>query len=168
MALDNSNTGGVVGVGTAAANATAALEVTTGFEVSIPLAQLGLSGANLTSGTIRFVAFIESVDGSQLSNQALGGFPIGTATFPNAKIVDFSAMAGNQFVVVPYQVATCNLVQGASTTASGSFAVTQTGSTFTVQGAVSGIPSGEHGVHIHLYGATANNCTAAGNIINFC
>ena len=38
----------------------------------------------------------------------------------------------------------------------------QTGPTFTVQGAVSGISAGDHGIHIHVYGNTASNCTAAG------
>lgn len=88
IALNNSNVAGVTG-GTAAASGAGVL---TGAEFSIPLNLLG----NPT-GPIRIAAFVTG--GNYVSNQVIGGLPVGTDNLGNTPI-DFSGIAGNQFATV--------------------------------------------------------------------
>jgi hypothetical protein len=67
VGFDNSNTAGITG-GTAAADAGAALLVTTGIEIAIPLSSIGNP-----SGDIKVSAFINGANHDFVSNQFLGG-----------------------------------------------------------------------------------------------
>jgi hypothetical protein len=67
VAFDNSNTAGVSG-GTGLADQAAAVAVTTGIEIAIPLSALG----NPT-GDIKVTAFINGANHDYVSNQFLGG-----------------------------------------------------------------------------------------------
>jgi hypothetical protein len=91
IAIDNSNTGGVsLGCG----GATGA-GVTTGFECAIPLAAIG----NPT-GPIKVCALYQHYE-LGLSNQVLGPLPAGTCDMSTPSAVNFAAVAGNQYFVVP-------------------------------------------------------------------
>jgi hypothetical protein len=68
VAFDRSNVGGVLG-GTAAANQAAAIAVTTGIELGIPLSALG----NPNPQDIKVSAMINGSNHDYLSNQFLGG-----------------------------------------------------------------------------------------------
>lgn len=72
VAFNNSNAGGILG-GTGAANPAAALAVTTGIELAIPLSAIGNP-----IGDIRVSAMINGSNHDFLSNQFLGGLPAGT------------------------------------------------------------------------------------------
>ena len=74
FALNNTNTAGVGG-GSGAADPVAAAAVTTGFEFSIDLADLGNP---LVGSEILISAMINNGDHNYLSNQVLGGLPGGT------------------------------------------------------------------------------------------
>jgi len=92
--FNNLNAAGVNGVTGTAANQTAAAAVTTGLEISIPLADLG----NPT-GPVDVLADINGGGDTYLSNQLLPGLPVssgnlGTSTF------NFGSTPG-QFFVVP-------------------------------------------------------------------
>jgi predicted outer membrane repeat protein len=93
IGVDNSNTGGVTAV-----NGTGH-GVTTGIEFSIPLALIG----NPT-GPVKVCAFITNPGRTDVSNQVLGGLETGTANLGAPSAVDFSALPGNQFFPVTYQV----------------------------------------------------------------
>lgn len=106
FAMNNNNSGGVGG-GTGAADQAAAAAVTTGFEFSVALSDIGYTG-----GDIHIAAMINNGDHNYLSNQILGGLPAGTGNLGgngsggfigNLSQVDFNNFAGNQFftVVVP-------------------------------------------------------------------
>lgn len=95
VSIDDSNTAGVTG-GTAAANTAAATAVSTGIEYMIPLTALGTTAGG---GDIKIMAFINGGGHDYISNQILAGAPAGTATFAVA-VVDFTTVAGNQFVTV--------------------------------------------------------------------
>lgn len=104
--FDNSNTAGVAG-GTGAADTAAAAAVTTGFEFSIALADLGLD-ANIDN-TIRVAAAIGNGDNNFFSNQFLGGLPADTPNLGgdnngnftgDSSGVDLNAFAGNQFMTI--------------------------------------------------------------------
>ncbi|MCO5297266.1 MAG: PEP-CTERM sorting domain-containing protein [Fimbriimonadaceae bacterium] len=102
FAINDNNAGGVIG-GTEAADAGAALAVTTGMEFSISLADLG----NPTPGsTIRIAAMINNGDHNYLSNQILGGLAApqgnlggdGAGGFTGSLSgVNFNQFAGNQY-----------------------------------------------------------------------
>jgi hypothetical protein len=106
--FDNSNVAGIAG-GTGAANQTAALAVTTGIELGIPLAAIG----NPAIGSqIRISAMINGSSHNYLSNQILGGLPPpqgnlggdGMGTFTGGLSgINFNNFSGNQYftVVVP-------------------------------------------------------------------
>jgi hypothetical protein len=69
VAFDNSNVAGVLG-GTNAANAAAAMAVTTGIELSIPLTAIGSPAGG---EVIKICAMINGSNHDYLSNQFLGG-----------------------------------------------------------------------------------------------
>jgi hypothetical protein len=68
FAIDDNNAAGVVG-GTGAANAAAALAVSTGMEFSVALSDIGNPGPG---STIKIAAMINNGDHNYLSNQILG------------------------------------------------------------------------------------------------
>ena len=70
VAFDNSNVAGIAG-GTGGANQAAALAVTTGLELAIPLSAIG----NPNPQDILISAHVNGSNHDYLSNQSLGGFP---------------------------------------------------------------------------------------------
>jgi len=103
VAYDNSNVAGVLG-GTGAANAAAALAVTTGIEFSIALSDIG----NPTN--LKISAMVNGSNHDFLSNQVLGGLQPpqgnlggdGNGNFTGTLSgVNFNNFAGDQFFSVP-------------------------------------------------------------------
>jgi hypothetical protein len=108
FAHNNNNSAGVTG-GTDAADQVAAAAVTTGFEFSVDLVDIGNPGAG---ETIRIAAMIGNGDHHYLSNQILGGLPApkgnlggdGNGGFTGTLSgVNFNNFAGEQYfsIVVP-------------------------------------------------------------------
>jgi len=109
FAINNTNSAGVMG-GTAAADAGAAEDVTTGIEFSVALVDIGNPGIG---DTIRIAAMYNNGDHNFLSNQVLGGLPApqgnlggdGAGNFTGSLSgIDFNSFAGDQFfsiTVVP-------------------------------------------------------------------
>ncbi len=95
-AYDGSNLAGIGGTAGAAADAVAALAVTTGLELRIALTDLGSP-----AGPIRVMLLQNSNDHTFLSNQALGGLPVGTGNLANPATIDFRTFEGDQFFTVP-------------------------------------------------------------------
>ncbi len=92
--INNSNIGGVP-FGTAAGSGDG---VFTGVEIAIPLSSIGVTS---TCGSIKVCAFINGFLHDFVSNQVLGSLPPGTANLGEPRNVNFSAIAGDQFVTVP-------------------------------------------------------------------
>jgi hypothetical protein len=93
-ALNNSNIAGVDGGPDGQASSGAG--VTTGLEFRIPLAAIDWDGTS----DIKVCAFINSGNHGSMSNQVLGGLPVGSANL-NTGRPNFAAIAGDQFFVVP-------------------------------------------------------------------
>ncbi len=91
-ALDNNNVLGVTG-----SSADGAASVTTGLELRINLAEAGWDGAS----PIKVGGFINSDGFGFVSNQVIGGLPANTDNLGEPTNIDFSAIAGQQYVVVP-------------------------------------------------------------------
>jgi len=98
--LNNSSTAGV----TAGTGLDSGAGVTTGVELAIPLLALGNP-----SGPIKISAFINTFQHDFVSNQLLGGIG-GGDNLGEARNVDFSAIAGDQFFIVIPEPATSTLV----------------------------------------------------------
>ena len=111
VALNNSNRAGVVG-GQDAANTANAAAVTTGVEVKIPLAALGI-GPSDPIPTIRIAGLIGNGDLGNASNQWIGGIAAYPTTndpdpmnprnqnpnaYPMPSDVDLSLIPGNQYI----------------------------------------------------------------------
>lgn len=103
-AMNNSNTAGIGGNTGVAANQADALAVTTGFEFSIDLADL-----NLDSTILRMAIMQGNGDHNYLSNQTLGGLPVGTGNLGGDGAggftgtlsgINFNNFAGNQFITI--------------------------------------------------------------------
>lgn len=115
IAYDNSNIAGVGGGSGAAANQADALAVQTGFEISIDLADLGYTG-----GDIRVSAFVNNGDHNYVSNQVLGGLPVGTGNlggdgaggFTGSAPIDWTTFAGDQYFIVPEPASLALLAMG--------------------------------------------------------
>lgn len=91
LGVDNSNLAGVpVGTGTGSGAG-----VTTGVEISIPLASIGSP-----AGDIDVVVFINGSNHDLLSNQTLGGLGGGSDNLGEPRNVDFSSIGGDQFFTV--------------------------------------------------------------------
>jgi hypothetical protein len=73
--------------------------VTTGIELKIPLSAIG----NPT-GDIRVSAFFNGSGHQFVSNQVLGGVAAGTDNLGEPRTLDFSSIAGNQYVTIPSAV----------------------------------------------------------------
>jgi hypothetical protein len=97
-AINNANTAGVL-AGTGPADQAAAAAVSTGVEVAIPLAALGLT--NSCTASIKICAFINGVWHDFVSNQVVGSVPPGTANLGDPRAVNFAAIPGEQCVAVP-------------------------------------------------------------------
>ena len=98
IAVNNSNVQGVVG----GIDLDDGSGVSTGVEISIPLARLiGYSG-----GEIKICTFINSNDHGYLSNQVIGGIG-GGDNLQDPRFVDFSAIPGDQFVIVTPDGGSC-------------------------------------------------------------
>ena len=102
--FNNTNTAGV-GSGTAAADMGAAMAVTTGIELAIPLSELGLS----VGDEVRLFAGYGNGDNNFWSNQFLPGLPSpggnlggdGNGNFNGTGAVDVSALGFVSYTVVP-------------------------------------------------------------------
>jgi glucose/arabinose dehydrogenase len=88
VTIDNSNTAGV----TAGTGESSGAGVTQGIELWIPLGALGSP-----TGTVRVAAFVNGSYGDFVSNQVLGGLPIGTPSLGDPRFVDFTAIPGLQY-----------------------------------------------------------------------
>jgi len=95
VTINNSNTGGVT---SSLADPTAAAAVSTGIELAIPFAAIGITG----TPTIKISAFINGSGHDFLSNQVLGGVG-GLGNLGEPRNVNFANIAGDQYftVVVP-------------------------------------------------------------------
>jgi len=93
VGLDNSNVGGVSDVATN--DVSDACNVTTGVELSIDLTELGWNG----SSPIKIAAMITNGGSDFVSNQVAGGLPTADQ-LGEPREIDFSMIAGNQFVTV--------------------------------------------------------------------
>jgi hypothetical protein len=93
-ALNNTNIAGVDGSVTGQAASGAG--VLTGLELKIPLAAINWDGTS----PIKVCAFITNNNHSFMSNQVLGGLPVGSASIGTGR-PNFATIDGNQFFVVP-------------------------------------------------------------------
>jgi len=94
VGYNGSNTAGVV-AGTGAADQDAARAVATGLELSIALADLGVTGDTLDIAVLQ-----NGTEHSFLSNQFLGGLPPGTGNLANPSGINLNNFAGAQFFTV--------------------------------------------------------------------
>lgn len=98
VGYDNSNTAGIGGTAGNAADQDAAKAVKTGLELSIDLADIGSP-----SGPFKVMLLQNNDNHDFLSNQTLGGLPVGTGNLGSpAANVDFSSIAGDQFFVLSH------------------------------------------------------------------
>ncbi|MBX3367283.1 MAG: hypothetical protein KF912_08200 [Phycisphaeraceae bacterium] len=89
VATDNSNIAGVT-----SSSAAGAAAVTTGVELRIRLTEIGWDG----SSDIKIGGFMTNGDSGFVSNQVMGGLPDGSSNLGEARAIDFTLIAGNQFV----------------------------------------------------------------------
>lgn len=83
-------------VGVTDTSAAGASGATDGIEFSIDLDELGWDG----SSPIRLAGIIGNSDTTFMSNQVLGGLPTGAGNLGEPRVIDFSQIAGDQFVVL--------------------------------------------------------------------
>lgn len=95
LAIDNSNTGGVVGGNSIGCGDGA----TTGIEIAIPLFLFDWDGEAGTITTAKICAFINGGGHDFVSNQVIGGLG-GSANLGEPRSVNFETIAGNQFFTV--------------------------------------------------------------------
>jgi hypothetical protein len=93
VTVDNSN---IAGVTSSTADASAAAAVTTGVEYRISLSELGWDGESC----IKIAGFINNGGHNFLSNQVVGGLPVGTNNLGGPAGVNFANIPGNQFIQV--------------------------------------------------------------------
>jgi len=86
-----------MGAAGAAANQSQAAAVTTGFEMAIPLADIGYTG-----GAVEVLADINGGSDGYLSNQFLSGLPVGSGN-PGGTTFNFGSTSG-QLITVPAPV----------------------------------------------------------------
>ncbi len=92
---NNSNVGGVGNLGDPFDSDPAL--VSTGVEIAIDLGALGWDGVT----PINIAGWVNGSGNDFLSNQVIGGLPDGTGNLGSPSGVDFSAIAGNQFITIP-------------------------------------------------------------------
>jgi hypothetical protein len=90
VSLNNSNRAGVTG-----ADATGAAAVTTGFEIAIPLSAIGNP-----AGAVRVAGMVTGGDLGFVSNQVIGGLTGTSGNLGESRSVDFTTIAGDQFITV--------------------------------------------------------------------
>lgn len=95
VAYNGSNTAGIGGNAGNAADQSAAAAVTTGLEICIDLADLGLP-----SGPIKVMLLQNNGDHTFLSNQSLAGLPLTFGNLGSPVTTNFSSFAGDQFFAV--------------------------------------------------------------------
>lgn len=97
VTINNSNTGGVT---SSLADPAAAAAVTTGIELAIPFAAIGIDP--FITSSIKVSAFINGGGHDFLSNQVLGGVG-GLGNLGEPRDVNFASIAGDQYftVVIP-------------------------------------------------------------------
>ena len=102
LGTNQSNTGGVADFGNAPDSDPAL--VSTGFELAIPLAEIGYTG-----GLLRLAGFINGGAHDFLANQVIGGLPAGTGNLGGDGMgnftgtvsgIDFNTIAGDQYVTL--------------------------------------------------------------------
>jgi hypothetical protein len=93
-AFDNNNIAGVTST-----SGTGGEAVTTGFELTIDLNSIGWDGTS----PVKLAGFISSDNFATTSNQVLGGSN-SAADLGEPSAIDFSAISGNQYVVIPVGV----------------------------------------------------------------
>lgn len=91
ITINNSNVAGV----NDGCGASSGAGVTTGMELAIPLAALGSP-----TGCFTVFAGVNGGGHDYFSNQILGSLPVGTCNLGEPSVVDFSAIAGNQYFQV--------------------------------------------------------------------
>ncbi len=91
VSIDNSNIAGVTDT-----DATDAPNVVTGVEICIDLDELGWDGVS----EIRVAGFVANGGHDFLSNQVIGGLA-GADNLGNTRAVDFSQIAGTQYMAIP-------------------------------------------------------------------
>jgi hypothetical protein len=91
--IDNSNIAGVT-----ATTTTSAASVDTGLEISIDLDELGWDGTS----EIKVTGWVANGGLDFISNQVIGGLPA-PDQLGEPRSLDFSQIAGDQFVVVPLE-----------------------------------------------------------------
>jgi len=102
IAYDGNNVAGIDGcdspggTGCEAADQAAAELVDTGLELSIDLSDLGVTG----NGPIGVMLLQNNQDHGFLSNQSLGGLPVGFGNLGSPSGADFSSFDGDQFFTV--------------------------------------------------------------------
>ena len=101
ITLDNRNTAGVTGT---VASSSAAAAVTTGVEMRLSLSELGWDGTS----DIKITGFINAGNHSFLSNQVIGGLPVGTTNLGSPASVNFANIDGDQFVTVSAGAPACS------------------------------------------------------------
>lgn len=94
VAYDNSNTMGIGGGAGNAADQAAAAAVTTGLELCLPKGVLGVP-----SKPVKIMVLQNNGDHGFLSNQTLGGLPVGTGNLGGPGGLDFGNYEGDQFFV---------------------------------------------------------------------
>lgn len=104
VGFDNRNVAGVTGTGDPSPSAAGAELVTTGIELSIPLALLEASGP--LDDTIRVALLVNSRTHDFLSNQTLGPLTQPSGGYGNLgepRVADFTAIPGAQWFPVPLE-----------------------------------------------------------------
>jgi len=89
--MSNRNLTGVTDV-----DASGATGATEGIEFSIDLDELGWDAAS----ELRLAGLIGNSDTTFMSNQVLGGLPIGAGNLAEPRLIDFSGIDGTQYVVI--------------------------------------------------------------------
>lgn len=100
VAYDGSNVAGIGGSAGDPTDKAAALAVETGLELGIDLADIGSP-----AGPVKVMLLQNNDNHDFLSNQTLGGLPVGTGNLGSpAASIDFRQFAGDQFFVTPEPV----------------------------------------------------------------
>lgn len=91
LSINNSNILGVTG-----SSAAGAAAVTTGLEIQVSLWELGWDGVS----PIKLAGFVNNGSHSFVSNQVIGSLPDGSANLGEPRVIDFTAIAGNQYITL--------------------------------------------------------------------
>lgn len=94
MRLNNSNVGGVIGGG-GEQSVPDGSGVVTGWEFQMALSTIGATAGS----NIKVAGFVNS-GGNFMSNQVIGGLPLGTGNLATTGNVNFNQFAGDQYVTV--------------------------------------------------------------------